>query len=377
MYKKNKNKYFNIKINIKKPRLLTEIHKNYKKANSSLNKERKDNKFKKSKSNSVTKLKIRNKIKMNDNKNNKNKKLTKSKDNNIDSIPKIEIMSNKKKINSIKTKINNNLKNNNYNTINAIKKIKISKLKSRNNEEINSQFNTIKSIENQLTERNKRINNIRRNNKFDLLDNNLNIKKIKNFSSKLQKLIPSLKGITIKEKKPLIKKSLMNLMGNLNSVKNNINNKDIILRMNKNKIINQLKIDNNKDINRNNKTLNKINIKSNNIIDTKIRKISPIKNNKFVKSTIYNSSNLIDNNKEISKINNIIKNNIKIKPLKIKEIKSINLYNNCDVKPKTSRRYNLENKDKNINFYEDFFNFKKENQDKIKNISINLKKKNK
>ena len=380
IYKKlNKNKYDNTKINIRKsPFLLTETYKNTKNKNSSLNKE---NKIKKPKSNSVSKLKNRNKIKSNDNKI-KNKKLIKSKEKYFDSIQaKIEIISNKKKIDSIKQRMNDKIKNNNSN---VIQKLKINRLKSRNIEEINSNFNTIKSIENQLTERNNRINNIKKNKGFGLIENNINIKKLKNFSSTLQKIIPSLKGITIKEKKPLFKKSLMNLMGNINSNKENDknNNKEVFQKMNRNKIVKKLNIniDNNKDINFNinqNKTLNKININNNNI-STKIRKISPInKNNKFVKSTINNISNLIDNNnnKEISKQNINIKNNIKIKPLKIKEIKSINI-NNYDTNPKTCRRSNIDNKERNINLYEYFINFKKDNQDKKKIIlsSINLKK---
>ena len=347
--------YFNVKINIQKAPLLTEGSSCSRNKYSSLSK---DNKNNKTKSNSISKTKYKNKIKSNDILN-RHKKYIKSRDRNK--------KNNKKSITMKKLDLNklNNLKDKNLNN---------------KMEEINSHFNTIKSIENHLTERNNyiNINNIFNNKKLDYLEN----KEIKNFSSTLQKIIPSLKGLTIKDKKPILKKSLINLMVGLNNNNQNKDrtrksNNDIIRKISKNKIIKKLETFNNKnkELSQNNK-----NIIYNN--PTRIRKISPVnQNKKIVKSLVAINTNCIENKKELSKIN---KNKLKINPIKIKEIKSIKICNipKNDTKSKTSRRSNNNSDYKEISnfknkFFEEFnqnlgvitFNKEKTNNKKWRNIN--------
>ena len=377
---KNKN-YFNIKINNRNSRLLTEGNRYSKNKHSLLNNENKNSKIK---SNTISKKKCKSKIKSS----NKKKINSKSKDENSEKILiKREAFSNKRK-NEPSQKVDNGIaKNTNYNKMKNLESNNLNNFKMRNKrnniEEINSHVNTIKSI---LTERNNHINNIINNNKYDFIEKtNLNNKKVKIFSKNLQKIIPSLKGLTIKEKKPLKKKSLINLIDGSNKSKDKEsekrrNNVDILKRMNNNIIIKNLdaNIKKNKRIGHNN-NLNKKNKLNNNIV-IKIRKISPInQNKKFI--SISNNSNIIGN--DISKIN----------PIKIKGIKTIKVYNNSKYsnKSKTCRiindyddRINYNNNFKNIIFEEFNSNFglkicNKERQEQNNNYRsrLNLKKNSK
>ena len=380
--RKTKN-YFNIKINNRNSPLLTEENKYSKNKYSLLINE---DKISKIKSNTISKKKCKNKIKSSDIQN-KNKKNSKSKDKNSEKIHmKREAFSNKRKNQNSQKVDNYPAKNINYNKMKKLELNNLNNFKMRNKrnniEDINSHVNTIKSI---LTERNNHINNIINNNKYDFIEKtNLNNKKVKIFSKTLQKIIPSLKGLTIKEKKPLMKKSLINLIDGSNKSKDKEskkrwNNFDILKRMNNNKIIKNLddNIKKDKEIGQHN-NLNKINNKlNNNIVMTKIRKISPInQNNKFI--PISNNSNIIRN--DIGKIN----------PIKIKGIKSIKIYNNLNYsnKSKTCRiindyddRINYNNNFKN-KFFEEFNSnfglkiYNKESQEQNNNYRsrLNLKK---
>ena len=352
--KKNLN-YFNIKINITKPPYFTEINNN----NSTHYKINK-----KTKSNSISKTQYKNKIKSNDILT-KHKKYIKTKE------------SNKKKSITMKKLELNKLNNNNY-------KNKYSYINNEF-EEIHSHFNTIKSIENHLTERHNQINlnHILNNKKYDCFDNNHNFvsgnKKIKNYSSNLQKIIPSLKGLTIKDnKKPIIKKNLINLMVGFNNtnIKDTKDNKefrksnnDIIQRMSKNKIKQKLDPNNNSNVNNTIKNYNnKYNL-------TKIRKISPVhKNKKIIKSFVSLSlnSNSIDNSKK--ELRGINKYKLKINPIKIKEIKSIKICNisRNDAMPKSSRRSNysdIKERNNSNNNNLGAISFSKEKRKKWRNIN--------
>ena len=377
---KNKNKdYFNIKINNRNTPLLTEGNKYSFNKYSLLNKE---NKKSKNKSNtvSVSKTKFKNKIKSNDI-SSKHKKYNVSKDKNLDKThKKKETFSTKRKNDSLQKGNTDYIKNINCNTM---KKLEINnlnnfKIKNKRNifEEINSNVNNIKSI---LTDRNNHINNIINNKKYDFIENNnLNNKKVKMLSRTLQKIIPSLKGLTIKEKKPLIKKSLINLIDGSNPKggKKPINNLDLLKKMNKNKIIKKLDINIKKDKEINiNLNKNKMNNKSNNNIGAKIRKISPINQNSKLIS-ISNNSNYIENSKT------------RIKPIKLKGIKSIKIYNNSNYANKSKTSRTINNNDRIINndnfqnkFYDEFNNFgfktfNKENQENSNNYRnrLNFKK---
>ena len=394
--KRTKDNYFNIKINIMNSPVSTEgkVYPNHN--YSLLNKENKNSK-RKTKSNSVSKKKSKNKIKSYDIEN-KHIKYMNSKDSNIPLETEKVSVSNRRKIGSFLKKNNND--NTKYINYNKMKKLELNKLnifkirnKKINTDDINFHFNTIKSI---LTDRNNHINNLINNKKYDFIENNnLNKRKAKIFCKTLQKIIPSLKGLTIMEKKPLLKKSLINLIGGNNQNKDNEkrkNNIDIIQRMNKNKIIKRfdIKIKKDKELSKNNFKTHRTNIKSNNNLVTKIRKISPINyNSKLV--SISNYSNIFDNNKEIfkqKKFNKMKKNNIKINPIKIKQIKSIKINNiqNYSIKPKTCRTLNNYDKIISNNYknkcYEEYKNnfgfstLNRESREKSLNnkIKVNSKK---
>ena len=372
--KKSRSKnYLNIKINILKPPLLKE-GKYSKNKDFSLNR---DNIQSIAKSNSVTKSKfsqnnVKNKII------NRRKKYLKS-NKNIDNINiplKIEIITNKNKVDSLqKRNVNTDNKNKNFKTMKKLELKKITKLRNRNQyyylEGMSSNFQTLKSSENQLTERNNNyIKNIINNKKYDILENDLNNKKIKNFSCTLQKIIPSLKGISNMEKKPL-KKSVNNLISDINNRDNKRkSNNEILKKINRNKLIKNF--DKNfykkKGLSKNNISQNKFNVQSNNNTIKK-RKISPInKSKQSIKTTIFNENNTIDSNKELSKINKNLNIYNKINPLKIEEIKSIKIYNlsKNDTKSKTSRQPNNSH-------YKEGYIFKNKYYEDLNNImNINL-----
>ena len=322
------------------------------------------------KTNSIPKSENRNKTKSIEN---KLKKLINSNKNIEKKSLKPEKIQIKKKTNSLNKKDNDNKK--------IIKKLELNKinnnLKYRNKkfiiDDINSNFN-------QLTERNNNhhINNIINNKKYDFILKDINDKKIKNFSSNLQKIIPSLKGLAIKEKNPLINKSLNNLMSGFRNqtkfIDKRKSNNEIIEDRNRDK--KTIKLD--KSINKiKNKELNQNNNKANNIYK-KIRKISPINRNKrLIKSLISNNINsIIENNKK----NSVIKrNNIKINPIKIKEIKTIKINNipQLVLKPKTYLKLNnLDNID-NIKFKNKFYtDFNNNLEFNLKNEKIEINRKN-
>ena len=365
---KNKIKnYFNVKISNMKPSLLTEGS-IYNHSENKLYSSSKDNKINKAKSNSILKSKYsKNKI--------DNKKFIKL-NKNIDNIPlKIQ------KTDSVQ-KRNNDNKIKNFKTI---KKLELNKIINNKNKSkqgidchlerinINSNFKTIKYIGNQLTERNNiHINNIINNKKYGFLENNFNNKKTKNSSSSLQKTIPSLKGAASIDNKSTIKKGLINSIYDYNSQNNpDFNNNkrksknNILKNMNKNKLIRKMETNNeNKNKNNTNWNKNKVNILSNNnIMISKIRKISPInKKKQFIKTSISSDINITDSNKELSDLNKLVNN--KINAIKIKEIKSIKISNiqKNDIKSRTSRR---SNNFRNINDYNNKVKF----GDELGNIS--------
>ena len=393
---KNKIKnYFNVKINNMKPSLLTEGS-IYNHSENKLYSSSKDNKINKAKSNSILKSKYsKNKI---DNK--KFPKINKNIDN--FSIPlKIQ------KTDSVQ-KRNNDNKIKNFKTI---KKLELNKIINNKNKpkqgidchleriNINSNFKTIKCLGNQLTERNNiHINNIINNKKYGFLENNPNNKKTKNSSSSLQKTIPSLKGITSIDSKSTTKKGLINSIYDYNNQNNqDLNNNkrksknNILKNMNKNKLIKKIETNNYENKNNANCNKNKANILSNNnIMISKIRKISPInKKKQFIKNSISSDINITDSNKELTDLNKL--GNNKINTIKIKEIKSIKISNiqKNDIKSRTSRRSNnfrnLNDNNSKVKFDDDLGNisYKKDYTEKNgKNIKIsnskrlNIKKKN-
>ena len=394
---KNKIKnYFNVKISNMKPSLLTEGS-IYNHSENKLYSSSKDNKINKAKSNSILKSKYsKNKI---DNK--KFLKLNKNIDN-------INIPLKIQKTDSVQKRNNDRIKN--YKTI---KKLELNKIINSKNKpkqgvdchleriNINSNFKTIKCLGNQLTERNNvHINNIINNKKYGFLENNLNNKKTKNSSSSLQKTIPSLKGTSSIDNKSTIKKGLINSIYDYNSQNNqDINNNkrksnnNILKNMNKNKLIKKIETNNYENKNKNNANWNKnkANILSNNnIMVSKIRKISPInKKKQFIKTSISSDINITDSNKELSDLNKLVNN--KINTIKIKEIKSIKISNiqKNDIKSRTSRRSNnfrnINDNNIKVKFGEDLGNisYKKDcNEKNGKNIKIsnskrlNIKKKN-
>ena len=394
---KNKIKnYFNVKINNMKPSLLTEGS-IYNHSENKLYSSSKDNKINKAKSNSILKSKYsKNKI---DNK--KFLKLNKNIDN-------INIPLKIQKTDSVQKRNNDNrIKN-----FKTIKKLELNKIINNKNKakqgvdchleriNINSNFKTIKCLGNQLTERNNiHINNIINNKKYGFLENNLNNKKTKNSSSSLQKTIPSLRGTTSIDSKSNIKKGLINSIYDYNSQNNqDLNNtkrksnNNILKNMNKNKLIKKIETNNyeNKNKNNGNWNKNKANILSNNnIMISKIRKISPLnKKKQFIKTSISSDINIIDSNKELSDLNKLVNN--KINTIKIKEIKSIKISNiqKNDIKSRTSRRSNnfrnINDNNSKAKFGEDLGNisYKKDCIEKNgKNIKIinskrlNIKKK--
>ena len=378
-----------------KPSLLTEGS-IYNHSENKLYSSSKDNKINKAKSNSILKSKYsKNKI--------DNKKFPKMNKDNINIPLKIQ------KTDSIQ-KRNNDNKIKNFKTI---KKLELNKIINNKNKpkkgvdchleriNINSNFKTIKCLGNQLTERNNiHINNIINNKKYGFLENNLNNKKTKNSSSSLQKTIPSLKGITSIDSKSKIKKGLINSIYDYNSQNNqDINNNkrksknNILKNMNKNKLIKKIETNNYENKNKNNANCNKnkANILSNNnIMISKIRKISPInKKKQFIKNSISSDINITDSNKELTDLNKL--GNNKINTIKIKEIKSIKISNiqKNEIKSRTSRRSNnfrnLNDNNSKVKFDDDLRNisYKKDYTDKNgKNIKIsnskrlNIKKKN-
>ena len=357
----------------------------------------KDNKINKAKSNSILKSKYsKNKI---DNK--KFLKLNKNIDN-------INIPLKIQKTDSVQKRNNDRIKN--YKTIKKLELNKIINYKNKPKQgvdchleriNINSNFKTIKCLGNQLTERNNvHINNIINNKKYGFLENNLNNKKTKNSSSSLQKTIPSLKGTSSIDNKSTIKKGLINSIYDYNNQNNQeINNNkrksnnNILKNMNKNKLIKKIETNNYENKNKNNANWNKnkANILSNNnIMVSKIRKISPInKKKQFIKTSISSDINITDSNKELSDLNKLVNN--KINTIKIKEIKSIKISNiqKNDIKSRTSRRSNnfrnINDNNIKVKFGEDLGNisYKKDcNEKNGKNIKkkkkkrLNIKKKN-
>ena len=395
---KNKIKnYFNVKINNMKPSLLTEGS-IYNHSENKLYSSSKDNKINKAKSNSILKSKYsKNKI---DNK--KFLKLNKNLDN-------INIPLKSQKTDSVQKRNNDNrIKN-----FKTIKKLELNKIINNKNKpksgvdcqlekiNINSNFKTTKCLGNQLTERNNiHINNIINNKKYGFLENNLHNKKAKNSSSSLQKTIPSLKGTTSIDNKSAIKNCLINSINDYNNQNNQDfyntkrkSNNIILKNINKNKLIKKIETNNyeNKNKNNSNWNKNKTNVLSNNnIMISKIRKISPInKKKQFIKTSISSDINITDSNKELSDLNKLANN--KINTIKIKEIKSIKISNiqKNDVKSRTSRRSNnlrnIHDYNNKVKVGDDYGNisYKKDYSEKNgKNIKIsnskrlNIKKKN-
>ena len=334
----------------------------------------KDNYFRNIKTNSFPKSENKSKTKSQDIEN-KHRKLINSNKNIEKKSLKKEKIQKKNKINSFSKKDNENKNNMRIKKLDLNNNLKY-RNKKLNIDDINPNFN-------QLTERNNNhhINNIINNKKYDFILKDINDKKNNNFSTTIQKIIPSLKGLTIKENKPLINKSLMNLIKGFKNQAKYIDqrksNKEII--QNKNKDIKQMKLDKsinlskNKELNQNINTNNNQNNKTNNNINKKIRKISPInRNNRLIKSLVSNNINNINDN--INKTNNVTKNNnnIKINPIKIKEIKTIKINNipKNEIKKK-SQKISINS---NLEFISK--NEKEKNNSKNHNSRINLKKLN-